>query len=114
MRPSKICLALLQFGNTIYTPLAGWTSGANSDGKLVFLSDLPNDLCEYCYINLSASEPGRGSVEMYLNREKLRFVDAEDRESATTVGDLSKVTIAGHQGAMQALKIGSNMLLLSL
>jgi hypothetical protein len=121
MPASKICLALSflfpaaavaeqrQFGNIIYTPLSGWTAGNDSDGKLVFLSDLPNDLCEYCYIHLSASQPGRGSVVMYLNREKLRFVDDDDRDVVSTVGDTSKITIAGHDGAMQALKIGSNL-----
>ena len=98
-----------QFGNSVYSPPPGWISGNDSDGKLVFLSDLPNDLCEFCYINLSASQPGRGSLEMYLNREKLRFVDPDDRESTKVVGDQTLVSLAGHQAAMQGLKVDGNI-----
>jgi hypothetical protein len=98
-----------QFGNIVYSPLPGWTSGRDDGGQLVFLSDLPNDLCQYCYIHLSNSKPGRGSVEMYLNRENLLFVDDDDRDSVTVISPPSKITLAGYDGAMQALKIGSNI-----
>ncbi len=121
MQLSKICLTLLllaptiatadqrQFGNTVYTPLPGWTEGRNDNGKLVILSDLPNDLCEYCYVYLTASNPGRGDVAMYLNREKLRFVDEEDKADAKAIGTQTVLSLAGHKAAMQGLKIGGTM-----
>ena len=98
-----------QFGNTVYTPLPGWTEGRNDKGELVILSDLPDDLCEYCYIHLTASTPGRGDVAMYLSREKLRFVDEDDKESATAVGTPTVLSLAGHKAAMQGIKVGGNI-----
>ena len=121
MHPMKSLLAALmlaptlghadqrQFGNTVYTPLPGWAAGRDEDGKLVFISDLPNDLCKYCYINLSASHLGRGDVATYLKREALLFVDEDDQDSVTFVGEPSATTLAGHDAAMQGLKVGSNM-----
>lgn len=98
-----------QFGNTVYTPLPGWTEGRDDDGKLVLLPDLPDDLCEFCYIHLSASRPRRGSVAKYLNRENLLFVDEDDQDSDTVMGAPSVITLSGHEAAMQALKIGRTM-----
>lgn len=54
-----------QFGNTVYTLPPGWTTGRDDNGALVILSELPDDLCEYCYLHLSASKPGRGDVVMW-------------------------------------------------
>ena len=98
-----------QFGNTVYTPLPGWIAGNDDDGKLVFLSDLPNDLCQFCYINLSASRLGRGDVGMYVAREATLFVDKDDQDSVTLIGEPSRLTVAGHNAAMQSLKVGSDM-----
>lgn len=98
-----------QFGNTIYTPLPGWTAGRDDDGELVFLSDLPNDLCEFCYVHLSASRLGRGNLTTFLKREQLRFVDAEDQEGVSLVGEPSTITLAGHDAVMQGMKVGTNL-----
>ena len=98
-----------QFGNTVYSLPPGWTTGRDDDGVLVILSELPNDRCEFCYLYLSASKPGSGDVVAYLNREKLRFVDEEDKAGATAVDDPSEITVAGHPAAMMALNIGTNI-----
>lgn len=46
---------------------------------------------------------------MYLNREKLRFVDEEDRPSATAAAEPRKLTVAGHPAAMQVLNVGTDI-----
>jgi hypothetical protein len=45
---SRVSAEQRQFGNIIYTPLSGWYAGSDEGGKLNLLSDLPNDLCEFC------------------------------------------------------------------
>jgi hypothetical protein len=98
-----------QFGNTIYDPPKGWTIGKTDEAGLFLLSDLPDDLCEFCYIHLGKSRLGRGSIATFLKREQLRFVDPDDQDSVTIVGAQSQMQLAGHEAAMQGIKVGSNL-----
>ncbi len=101
-----------QFGNTIYDPPKGWTIGKTDETGLSLLSDLPDDLCEYCYIHLGKSRLGRGSLATFLKREQLRFVDPDDQDSVTNVGAPSQMQLAGHEAAMQGIKVGSDLQIL--
>jgi hypothetical protein len=110
--PSRASAEQRQFGNIIYTPLSGWYAGGDEGGKLNLLSDLPNDLCEFCYIYLTNSRLGRGNLKTFLKREHLRFVDEDDQGSVTVMGEPSVITIAGHDAVMQGQKVGTDVQIL--
>jgi hypothetical protein len=101
-----------QFGNIIYTPLPGWYEGSDEDAKLNLLSDLPDDLCKFCYIYLTNSRLGRGNLKTFLKREYLRFVDEDDQDDVTVMGEPSAIKIAGHDALMQGQMVGTDVQIL--
>ncbi len=75
----------MQHGNIIYTLPPGWDTGRLDNGILTISSDLPDDVCEYCYIYLGTGEPKQGNLLDFVDRVALNFVDEDDREGATVL-----------------------------
>lgn len=69
-----------QFGNIIYNAPEGWRIGGVYDGTQRIFSDLPDDRCEFCRIYIGTGTPGQASVIDFLNENKERFVDEDDRD----------------------------------
>lgn len=89
-----------QFGSILYDPPPGWYEGRNDDGTLVYLSELPGDECEFCYIYLGAAEPLTGSLTTWARRNHARFVDEEDRAGTDLVGAPEAIGLAGRDAAI--------------
>lgn len=98
-----------QFGNVVYELPPGWVEGATRDGYRVFLSDLPDDRCEFCYIYLDAGRKGSGKVTTYLRSERGRFVDEEDRAGIEIVQEAEEATLGGRPGAIMAIQADGAM-----
>lgn len=75
----------LQHGNIIYTLPPNWETGRLEGGIQTVRSDLPDDLCEYCYIYLGTGETKRGSLLDYVARVAPKFVDEDDRDAVSVL-----------------------------
>jgi hypothetical protein len=112
LAPNPASAEQRQFGNIIYSPLPGWYAGSDEVGQLNFLSDLPDDLCEFCYIYLTNSRLGRGNLKTFLKREHLRFVDEDDQDDVTVMGEPGVISIAGQDALMLGQKVGTDIQIL--
>jgi hypothetical protein len=101
-----------QFGNVIYVLPQGWTMGRNDDGVQVILSDLPEDLCAYCYVYVSAGFPSGGTLADFLSQHQADFTDAEDRAGIAIMAPPAPLTASGQQAMMMGIKIGSDFQIL--
>ncbi len=101
-----------QFGNVVYSIPSGWTEGARRDGYQIFLSDLPDDVCEFCYLYLGTGAPAKGSLVGFIGMNLMTFIDPEDRQGWKPVGKADSFSTDRHPGIMQAITDGSNVLVL--
>jgi hypothetical protein len=101
-----------QFGNVIYTLPADWRLGNDADGVQIILSDLPDDVCEYCYIYISAGFPAEGSLTDFLRSKQGVFVDEEDRPGIEVMAEPDLLQASGHDAAMMAIKADSDFQML--
>lgn len=83
----------------IYTPFQGRYAGYDDDGTLTFLSNLPDDQCEFFYICPSNSRLGRGNLMTFLKREHLHFVNEDDHDGVRFVRKQSSVPLVGHDAS---------------
>lgn len=101
-----------QFGNVVYTLPPGWTLGADYDGQQIILSDLPDDLCEYCYIYISAGFPATGSLTDFLLGKQGTFVDEEDRDGIEIMAQPDPLFASGRDAAMMGIMVDSDFQML--
>jgi hypothetical protein len=101
-----------QFGNVIYTIPQGWTEGARRDGYQIFLSDLPEDVCEFCYLYLGTGAPAKGSLGGFVGMNLMTFIDPEDRQGWKPVGKADSFSTGKHTAMMQGITDGSSILVL--
>lgn len=98
-----------QFGNVVFTLPEGWNLGRDTGGIQVITSDLPDDLCGYCYIYVSAGFPAGGSLTDFLIAHQSQFAD--DADAAASVELMSPpdlLAFSGHPAAMMGITIGSD------
>lgn len=91
-----------QFGNVVYDVPEGWNPGANSDGKQILISDLPDDRCDYCYIYIGSPVQETGAIDDFLKNHRYRFIDEEDRADARPMGDPVYFDLRGKEAGMLA------------
>jgi hypothetical protein len=94
-----------QFGNVIYDVPQGWMVGAVRDGYQVLLSDMPDDLCEFCYIYIGTGSPGAWDPVTYLTTQRYSFVDPEDRSSVEVI----QMPEAGQVGPLETAMMGTKV-----
>ena len=96
-----------QFSNIVYTLPPGWYLGSSADGIQIALSDLPDDLCEFCYIHVSAGFPATASLTDFLTTHQGDFLDEEDRSDIEVMAAPELLTASGRDAAMMAIRAGS-------
>lgn len=102
-----------QFGNTVYTLPPGWELGRDDDGVQVIYSELPDDLCDYCYVYVSAGFPAEGNLTDFLLRHQGDFADdEEERASIKVMSQPELMTASGKPAAMMAITLDSGLQIL--
>ena len=94
-----------QFGNVVYSLPDGWTPGRNSDGVQVIYSDLPDDLCEYCYVYISAGYPAEGTLADFITLHQADFADEDDRDSIRVISAPAPLIASGKTAQMMGITL---------
>ena len=98
-----------QWGDILFDAPPNWNEGRNDGGTLTLLSDLPGEVCRFCYIYLGVSEPYRGDFTAYARGQVARFVDPEDRDGVEPLGEPSRTMLDGHPVVGVIAREGSDM-----
>ena len=101
-----------QFGNVVFTLPEGWELGVNSDGMQVIYSDLPGDLCDYCYVYISAGFPAQGNLADFLTAHQGDFADDDDRAGIAVISPPAALMASGQDAMMMGITVGSGFQLL--
>lgn len=99
---------LRQFGNVIFPTVPGW-SDPGGDGHVSMSSELPDDRCEFCRIMVGPGAEARGSLTSWLTRNRLVFVDVDDREGFETLKPAETSNLGTREAAMMVINDGSEM-----
>ncbi|MEJ6401451.1 hypothetical protein [Yoonia sp. 2307UL14-13] len=99
-----------QFGDILYDPPQGWDEGREKDGVKIFLSDLPGDRCEFCYVFLSTSQPDTGTLGRFLIDNLTLFEDPEDRDDFEALGAADAIEMAGRPALMRGYRFDGRKL----
>ena len=101
-----------QFGNIVYRLPDGWTLGIDADGVQIIYSDLPEDLCDYCYVYISAGFPAQGSLVDFLTAHQGDFADDDEQAGISVMSPPAALTVSGQNGLMMGISVGSDFQLL--
>jgi hypothetical protein len=99
-----------QFGNMIYELPPDWLHGTAEGGVKTFISSLPDDVCEFCYVYLATGIDTDDDAIAVLTAHTDRFVDAEERDDVRVIQPASGGSEGGRQMAMAGIMIGSSTL----
>ncbi len=97
-----------QFGNVIFPTVPGW-SDPGGDGHVAMRSELPDGRCEFCRIMVGPGEVARGSLTSWLIRNRLAFVDEDERKDFKVVQEAKATTLDSREAAMMAVGDGSEV-----
>ena len=114
LAPTLAHAELRQFGGVIYPVPPGWSpsSPGNDPAQATLSSDLPDDRCDYCRILVGPGAPASGSLTAWLDRNRLAFVDEDDRADFSVIQPVQPTTVGAREAAMIAIGDGSETQLL--
>jgi hypothetical protein len=103
----------IQHGNVIVDLPPGWSGGAvGDDGTLTLLSDLPDDLCEFCYAYIATGSALGTRPDHFLATQVIRFIDDDETPDRSIVQGPKAITAGGHPAALMAQRVGGDMQIL--
>ncbi|MGL4238108.1 hypothetical protein [Tabrizicola sp.] len=100
-----------QHGNLIYDLPDNWYLGHNSAGIRTLVYDGDDEICQFCYIYLSAGVQKSGDLAAFVEEKAPLFVDEEDRDDITVLQPPSVSTIGPMSIALYGLKVDSNIVI---
>ena len=101
---------LRQVGEAIFEVPEGWRAGDldPDDGWMTIWSDLPDDRCEYCRIQVHLGAPAKGSFPGWLRERKKAMLD-DDEKVSDRQPERRTAMPGGGEMRMSIRKAGRNM-----
>ena len=93
-----------QFDAYLYEQPDGWVKRTIRDNVQSFHSDLPGDLCEFCYLHLGGTVPLTGDLAAAHADAAARFVPAGDLDRVTPLQPPRTLPFPGHDATLAAIR----------
>lgn len=93
-----------QFDAYIYEQPDGWVKRTIRDNVQSFHSDLPGELCEFCYLHLGGTVPLTGDLAAAHAEAAARFVPEKDLDRVTPLQPPRTMPLPGHDASLAAVR----------